>query len=277
MTAQTTVSGVSAMYDQLSSGLMDSLGGAIHVGYWDEGCDNLDIEAASDLMTTKVGDRLAITGSNMRILDIGCGTGQPAVQISANYNVNVTGITISKEQVDIARGRVQSTIPPAKVDIHLANAMDLPFDDGSFHGAWAIESLCHMHDRRKALAHIARVLRPGSRLVIADMLLDVESGSPDAEIVGRICGIFQVSGGMLTAADYRELLQEAGFDVLDLTNIRKNVLPSSEIMVNRLEQLPETLQDDEAGRQLRAMAAELRRVNDCPQVAYALVTAVRRA
>ncbi|KAL4793722.1 S-adenosyl-L-methionine-dependent methyltransferase [Aspergillus venezuelensis] len=276
MDTQTTLSGVSAMYDQLSGILMDSLGGSLHMGYWDEGNDDLDIEAASKLMTTKVGERLAITGSDMRVLDIGCGTGKPAVQISADYNVHVTGITISKEQVKIARERVQNTTPPAKVDIHLANAMDLPFDDSSFDGAWAIESLCHMHDRRKALAHIARVLRPGSRLVIADMLLDVEAGSPEAEIVGRICRIFQVSGGMLTAEDYRELLQEAGFDVLDLANIRKNTTQSAGIMAQRLEQL-EIFHDDEAGRHLRAMVAELRRANECPQVAYVLITAVRRA
>lgn len=279
MNSETSVSTVSAMYDQFSGSLMDMLGGSIHVGYWDERGDELDIEAATNLLTTKVADRLGIKGPEKRALDVGCGTGKPAIQISSDYGLHVTGITISKKQVEVAQEKVQSGVQPADVDIQLADAMDLPFPDNSFDGAWAIESLCHMHDRRKALEDIFRVLCPGARLVIADMLLDVESGppeGPDVELLGRICEIFQLAGSMPTADDYRNLLQEAGFEVLDITNVRENVWRTSEILATRLRQLEEP-HDDETAHQLRAVAAELSRVKDLPQSAYALITAVRGA
>lgn len=119
-------------------------------------------------------NRVSLTATQ-RILDIGCGTGKAIVQIAEAYNAQITGISVSDHEIELAQAR---SIPSKQVSIQLANAMELSFPDTSYEGAYAIESLCHMHDRGAAIGEIARVLCPGSRFVIADILLDPGCSNP---------------------------------------------------------------------------------------------------
>ncbi len=68
-------------------------------GYWSEGIDNLDAaqEAKIDLICRKLQLK-----PGMRVLDCGCGWGGFAKFATENYGVNVTGISISKEQLSFA-------------------------------------------------------------------------------------------------------------------------------------------------------------------------------
>ena len=68
-------------------------------GYW-KNAKNLDVaqEAKLDLVCKKVGLK-----KGMRVLDIGCGWGSFAKFAAEKYNVSVVGITVSKEQVELAR------------------------------------------------------------------------------------------------------------------------------------------------------------------------------
>src|SRR3989338_4114665 len=70
-------------------------------GYW-KNAKNLDVaqEAKLDLVCKKVGLK-----KGMRVLDIGCGWGSFAKFAAEKYNVSVVGITVSKEQVELARER----------------------------------------------------------------------------------------------------------------------------------------------------------------------------
>ena len=50
----------------------------------------------------------------------------------------------------------------------VADIESLPFADASFDVAWAVESLSHVENRAHAMREIARVLKPGGRVAIAD-------------------------------------------------------------------------------------------------------------
>ena len=71
-------------------------------GYWKQ-ADNLDAaqEAKLDLICRKL-----MLKEGMRVLDIGCGWGGFAVYAAKNYGVEVVGITVSQEQVKLARERI---------------------------------------------------------------------------------------------------------------------------------------------------------------------------
>ena len=92
--------------------------------------------------------------------------------------------------MEVAQKQYESSLKAGQVHFHFSNAMDLPFADASFDGAYAIESLVHMDNRPTALANIARVLRPGSKLVIADLFLD--AGCPNPEVLAHFHDLFQV-------------------------------------------------------------------------------------
>ncbi|OAA33860.1 C-27 O-methyltransferase [Beauveria brongniartii RCEF 3172] len=92
MDHQPTPTSVGAMYDCFSSLLTDSLGGSIHVGYWDDPAGNQDIQDATDRLTEVAAGQLALT-PGQRILDVGCGTGKPAIQIATTNDTDIPTIS----------------------------------------------------------------------------------------------------------------------------------------------------------------------------------------
>lgn len=167
--------------------------GNIHVGYWDNAADDRSLDEATDRLTDRVAARLA-AAPGRRLLDVGCGTGRPALRIARATGARVAGISVSNEDIDLARTRAHAAALADRVYFRYADACALPFDAASFDGAWAIESMMHILDRTAALTEIARTLRPGSPLVITDVLLRSPVTGDDAETVRRTCRAFGSPG-----------------------------------------------------------------------------------
>ena len=95
--------------------------------------------------------------SPSRVLEVGCGPGELAARIREEVGAEVVAIDISPRMVELARGR--------GVDARLGDVCDLPFAAGEFDCAVAAWMLYHVPDVDAGLAELARVLRPGGRLV----------------------------------------------------------------------------------------------------------------
>jgi SAM-dependent methyltransferase len=91
------------------------------------------------------------------VLEVGGGPGELAARIAAELGCRVTMLDISPRMVELARER--------GVDAHVGDVQRLPFADGSFDCAVAAWMLFHVPDLDRGLAELARVLRPGGRLV----------------------------------------------------------------------------------------------------------------
>jgi N-methyltransferase StaMA len=258
MTTKPTPADVGAMYDRFTDVLAELLGGSVHLGYWNSDTDDSPLEVAGDRLTNMVAARLAVT-EGQHVLDVGCGSGRPAVRIATGRNVHVTGITVSAHQLELAQARPETGDLPGQASFQHANAMDLPFEDATFDGAYAIESMLHIHDKNAVLAHIARVLRPGARLVIADMYLDGPVEGPEADLVARMCEEWQIPT-ILTADDFRKSLDWAGLDIAEFTDIRDNVRRSYRII---------EAASDRMGVSFATPFSELK------QLGYTVITAVR--
>jgi ubiquinone/menaquinone biosynthesis C-methylase UbiE len=98
------------------------------------------------------------------VLEIAIGTGRniPFYPL----DVRLTGIEISPAMLDIARTRARTL--GRDVDLRVADAEALPFDDGSFDTVVCTLGLCTIPDDRKAVAEARRVLRPGGGLVLLE-------------------------------------------------------------------------------------------------------------
>jgi SAM-dependent methyltransferase len=92
-----------------------------------------------------------------RVLEVGSGRGELAEQMQRELGVEVVAIDQSERMVELARAR--------GVDARLGDVQALPFEDGSFDCAVAAWMLYHVEDLDLGLREIARVLRPGGRLV----------------------------------------------------------------------------------------------------------------
>jgi SAM-dependent methyltransferase len=92
-----------------------------------------------------------------RILEVGCGWGELAEWLARETGAEVVAADLSPRMVELARAR--------GVDARLADVQALPFADGEFDVAVAAWMLYHVPDLERAIAELARVLRPGGRLV----------------------------------------------------------------------------------------------------------------
>ncbi|MFF5638744.1 SAM-dependent methyltransferase [Streptomyces sp. NPDC012825] len=261
---------VGTFYNRTTDVYVQALGGNIHLGYWNDAADHSSIETATDRLTDLVAERLA-PAEGHHILDIGCGHGSPALHIAARHAVDITGISISDYQVDTANSRPQAPNASGRVTFRLADAMKLPFEDESFDGAYAIESFIHMKDRKTAMAHVARALRPGARLVMADIYLEGELDGAAAEVMAETYDFFKLS---LTPDCYQELAREAGLKIVDFTDISENARRSYDVLAATWRAAAQD-QNEETAAEWRMAADLTERFGQIPEVRYGLLTAVR--
>ena len=94
-----------------------------------------------------------------RVLEVGCGWGDLAVRLRDVLGVEVVAVDSSPRMVELTRER--------GVDARVADVQELPFADGEFDCVTANWMLYHVADVDRGIAELARVLRPGGRLVAA--------------------------------------------------------------------------------------------------------------
>jgi SAM-dependent methyltransferase len=92
-----------------------------------------------------------------RVLEVGPGPGEVSERIQRELGAEVVAIDVSERMVELARSR--------GVDARVGDVQELPFADGEFDLVVAAWVLFHVPDLDRGLAEIARVLRPGGRLV----------------------------------------------------------------------------------------------------------------
>lgn len=98
--------------------------------------------------------------------DLGCGTGQVAEAL-APFVRRVIAVDGSGEMLQAARHRLREL---TNVEVRRGELESLPIEDGALDVATMMMVLHHVPEPAQALAEAARVIRPGGRLLIADML-----------------------------------------------------------------------------------------------------------
>ncbi|MFF4591170.1 SAM-dependent methyltransferase [Streptomyces sp. NPDC001388] len=207
---------VGLLYDRLTQLDTEEAGGSLHLGYWDLDDDTTPLVEAADRLTDMMTDRLRITGGQ-RLLDVGCGLGQPAMRIAQRVGAHVSGVSISEGQIARARKLAAAQGLSDMVEFHHADAMRLPFDDESFDAAIAIESVFHMPDREQVFREIHRVLRPGGRLVLTDFFERGPIPADKQTAVNRLLRDFIMT--LADPGDYVSMLARAGLRFVELLDI----------------------------------------------------------
>jgi SAM-dependent methyltransferase len=103
----------------------------------------------------------AAIGPGMRVVDIGCGSGELCTLI-AERGAEVAGIDAAEGMIEIARGRVP------RADLRVGPMEHLPWEDRAFDVATAVNSLQFAADYVDALREAARVVKPGGVVAICN-------------------------------------------------------------------------------------------------------------
>ncbi|MFI9788327.1 methyltransferase domain-containing protein [Kitasatospora sp. NPDC051984] len=269
------VEGVASFYEGLAQVLNNVWGENLHYGYWEDDADTSTVEVATarlnDLMVTLLDPAPGAT-----ILDIGCGVGKPALQLVAARDVRVTGIAIADVEVEQANERAKEAGRSDVATFRNADVTDLPFEDGSFDGAWALESLLHVPDRNRALAETARVLRPGGRLVIADTVERPPMSPEGRKVLDEIRAAYHVSP-YATADEYAGLLAGNGFVDVEIRDISDKVVRTGSIMADAVAARREELARIDGPEPVDQYIDLMRRAAASPDIGYLVIVATRGA
>jgi sarcosine/dimethylglycine N-methyltransferase len=149
------------------------------------------------------------------VLDICSGLGGPARYIAWKTGCQVTGLDLTASRVEGATALTEAAGLAARVRFQQGNALALPFADASFTLAISQEAFAHIPDKPTLTAGIARVLRPGGRLVFSDILSHAPLAADDAQ---RLFDGMRFSE-IATEAGYRNWLHAAGLTVMHVTDL----------------------------------------------------------
>jgi cyclopropane fatty-acyl-phospholipid synthase-like methyltransferase len=147
----------------------------VHLGYWDVAppsarpCAAAEFEAAQarlcDILIA-----LAQIGDGQSVLDVGCGFGGTLAAIDARRrHMGLVGLNIDRRQLDICRTLTAQRAN--RLSLVLADACAMPFCPQSFDRIVCLEAMFHFRARPIFLAQAARLLRPGGRLALTDILM----------------------------------------------------------------------------------------------------------
>ncbi|MFZ1430259.1 MAG: class I SAM-dependent methyltransferase [Geminicoccaceae bacterium] len=104
------------------------------------------------------------------VLDIGSGLGGPARFLAATRGLRVVGVDLTPEYVTAATELTRRCGLADRARFLTANALDLPFEGGSFAAAYTQHVAMNISDKATLYAEAARVLRPRAVFVIYDIL-----------------------------------------------------------------------------------------------------------
>jgi len=120
--------------------------------------------AVAEWLLFRDGRQWACAIATGRVLEVAVGTGRNLACYPAD--VHLTGVELSRSMLAQAQARAE-TLHRA-VDLRLGDAQHLTFPDATFDTVVATLTLCSIPDDQAAVREMARVLRPGGRLVLLD-------------------------------------------------------------------------------------------------------------
>ena len=112
---------------------------------------------------------------DLRVLDVGCGIGGPSRMLADEFNCQVTGIDLSHEFIRTAKGLSELVGLQDKTNFIQSNALELPFENGSFDVVWTQHVQMNIRHKLKFYSEIERVLTEQGTFIYYD-IFRTESG-----------------------------------------------------------------------------------------------------
>jgi 27-O-demethylrifamycin SV methyltransferase len=212
-------------YDHVHDAWRLVMGEDFHYGLFESDCTPL--EEATEALTTRMRAGAGIRSGD-RVLDVGCGTGRQACDLVAELGASVLGITTSASGV-AAAAMLARARGLADAEFERRDGTDSGLASDTFDVVWLLESSHLMRDKTALLRECARVLAPGGRLVLCDVIrkrdipfLEVRARRAEFAMLRRAFG----DAHMEPLDDYATTLAGLGLTVTDATDITQPTLPT---------------------------------------------------
>jgi SAM-dependent methyltransferase len=156
--------------------------------------------------TLALARRAAVSAAD-RVLDVGGGFGGPARTIAQAFGCDVTVVDLAAEYCRVGKLLTVRSGLGDRVRFRQGDALDMPFSAGTFDLVWTQHSSMNIADKRRLYTEIARLLRPGGRLA----LYEIMAGSGEPLHYPVPWARDDSLSFLIRPADARALLAERGF------------------------------------------------------------------
>ena len=150
-----------------------------------------------------------------KVLEIGCGKGITAIFLARNYGCSITGIDISPIQIASARERVKDEDMLEETSFIAADCQELPLFTDLFDMVFSECSISLVQNKKRILDEIWRVLKPGGRLTITDLIRSDDEVTKELSKAAPLSinsfASFPCIDNAESLKGYTKLLQSVGF------------------------------------------------------------------
>ena len=148
--------------------------------------------------------------AGMRVLDVGSGVGGPSRYVAATYGCHVVGIDLTEEFCRAAALLSERVGLGDRTEYRPGDALATPFADGAFDAAYTQHVAMNIADKAGLYAEVSRVLKPGARFGIYDLL----QGDGGEVLYPVPWARDPATSFVVRPGELRALLEAAGFDVV---------------------------------------------------------------
>ena len=221
-------------YNSITDAWKYIFGDNFHLGYF--ASPDVSLDQATDALIDQM-TALGNLSDQTKVLDVGCGVGNPAFYLHKKFACDITGISTSEKGVLQAEEESRNRGYQEKVRFRVANAMDNGFGDNTFDLVWVMESSHLMKEKPKLFAECYRVLKPGGVILLCDVMLQRPVTLADHLDflrhfrLGYFTGVINYtrSFGIIrfeTFETYQKMARDTGFREVKFIDISREVAPT---------------------------------------------------
>ena len=176
------------------------------------------VSTGGKVTTTEFLSRLNLK-PGMRVLDVGCGIGGGDFLMAELYGVEVVGIDLSTNMVNIAKQRAAAK-PGLSVTFEVRDATTTEFEPESFDVVYSRDTLLHIHGKPELFRRFLGWLKPGGQLFISDYSRDFPEVTPENHDLSETFEAYVAQRGyhLMTPAAYGDVVKGAGFATAKATD-----------------------------------------------------------
>lgn len=156
---------------------------------------------------------LSVITEKSNVLDLGCGNGNNSFFINKETKSKITGIDLSDTRIENAKKVLaqKSNEVKNKIKFLQGSATKLPFEDKTFSTVWSQATIYHVHNKKKALKEIARILKKDGIFIFDDLIKPNKNISNEAKKLVYERLLFNTDFDFVS---YQQELKKLGFRVI---------------------------------------------------------------